>query len=69
MCQGQSGGGPRSQEERMEHINLLELKTAHMAVWIFAERLKPELIHLQMDNQSALAYIRKMGGTVNQNIN
>ena len=26
VCQGQSAGGPWSQEERREHINLLELK-------------------------------------------
>ena len=78
VCQGQSAGGPWSQEERREHINLLELKAVHMAVLIFADRLKPESIHLQMDNQAALAYIRKMGGggagkggggTLNQKMN
>ena len=42
VCQGQSTGGPWSNEERREHINLLELKAAYMAVLIFAERLKPE---------------------------
>ena len=42
VCRGQSTGGPWSKEERREHINLLELKAAHMAVLIFAERLKPE---------------------------
>ena len=62
VCQGQSAGGPWSQEGRREHINFLELKAAHMTVLVFAERLKPESIHLQMDNQAALAYIRKMGG-------
>ena len=47
-----------------------------MAVMIFAERLKPESIHQQMDNQAALSYIRKMGwrqgrggGQVNQKMN
>ena len=77
VCQGQSAGGPWSQEERREHINLLELKAAHMTVLIFAGRLKPESVHLQMGNQAALAYTRKMGkdgtgvggGTVNQRIN
>ena len=51
VCQGQSAGGPWPQEERREHINLLELKAAHMAVLIFAELLKPKSIYLQMDNQ------------------
>ena len=32
-----------------------------MAVMIFAKRLKPESTHYQIDNQAALAYIRKMG--------
>ena len=45
VCQGQSAGGPWSQEERREHINLLKLNAAHMTVLIFAERLKPESIH------------------------
>ena len=61
--------GPWSQEERREPINLLELKTAQMAVMTFAERLKPESIHLQMDDHTALAYIRKMQDKVNQNMN
>ena len=69
VCQGQSAGGPWSQEERREHINLLELKAAHMVVLIFTQRLKPDSTHLQMDNQAALAYIRKMWGTVNQKMN
>ena len=33
------------QKKRRKHINLFELKAAHMAVMIFAERLKPESIH------------------------
>ena len=69
MCQGKSSGGPWLQEERREPINLLELKAAHMTVMTFAERLKPESIHLQMDNHAALAYIRKMEVKVNQNMN
>ena len=49
VCQGQSAGGPWSQEERREH----------MVVLIFAKKLKLESIHLQMDNKVALAYIKK----------
>ena len=33
-------------------MNLLELKAAHTVVLIFAERLKPESIHLQMASQA-----------------
>ena len=40
-----------------------------MVVLIFTQRLKPDWTHLQMDNQAALAYIRKMWGTVNQKMN
>lgn len=57
------------QEERKENINLFELKAAHIAVLISAERLKRESIHLQMNNQVTLAYIKKMEGTVNQKMN
>ena len=49
VCQGQSAGGPWSQEERRGHMVVS--------------------IHLQTDNKVALAYIKKMRGTVNQKMN
>ena len=61
VCQGQSAGGPWPQEERREHINLLELKAAHMAVLIFAELLKPKSVYLQMDNQ-VISVLKKNKG-------
>ena len=69
VCQGQPAGGLWSEKERLEHINLLELKAVYLAIMMFAGKLKPLSIHLQMDNQAALNYIVKMGGTVSREMN
>jgi len=60
-CGRVSVGGQWTKEERKEHINVLELKTALLAIRTFTKNTNPKSIHLLLDNQVALAYVTKMG--------
>ena len=66
-CQGQTTGGPWTLEEQKNHINILELKAAQLAILTFTY-MHPQVhsIHLQTDNMVALSYIVKMGETHNK---
>ena len=64
--QGISAGGHWSAEEAKEHINVLELRAATLALKTF---LPPQLpgpkdVHLRIDNTTAVAYINNRGGTL-----
>lgn len=50
--------------ERDEHINVLELKAAFLAVKYFCERSVNEHVQLMLDNTTAIKYIVKMGGRI-----
>ena len=62
-CQGTSTGGPWSQEEQKAHINILELKSVHLAILTFKKFQIVQRIHVQTDTKIALSYLVKMGGT------
>ena len=64
MCEGTRTGGPWSQAERMLHINCLELTAATLVVQAFAKDSSGISILLQLDKQTAAAYINHLGGTV-----
>jgi hypothetical protein len=53
-----------SPEESQQHINVLELKAAYLAIQAFTRNRKPPTahIHLRIDNTTAVAYINKRGG-------
>ena len=57
-------GGRWSPEESQQHINVLELKAAYLAVQAFTRNRKPPPAHilLRMDNTTAVAYLNKRGG-------
>ena len=65
FCQKTSVGGVWSQAEQALHINILELRAAKFVILTFCRYQKDLAVHVQMDNQSALAYLVKMGGTRN----
>ena len=50
-------------QERAEHINLLELKAAFLALQTFASNRSGLHILLLIDNMMAIAYINHKGGT------
>ena len=68
LCQGIRTEGPCSQAKQQMHINCLELLAAALAVKCFAKD-KNILIHLRMDDTTALNYINKLGGTVSPDLN
>ncbi|XP_051159201.1 uncharacterized protein LOC127280329 [Leptopilina boulardi] len=61
-CGNEKARGLWSKEERMMHINYLEIKAAFLALKCFASSLFNKQILLRIDNLTALAYINKMGG-------
>jgi len=52
-----------SSQEQLWHINVLELKAAEYAVRAYTKGMMNIHVHLKLDNSTAVAYIRKMGGT------
>ena len=67
--QGQTTGRPWSEEEQKSRINVLDLKTAKLAIMSFALKERDEIsVHLYMDNMMALSDLMKIGGTKNQEL-
>ena len=56
--------GPWNHSEQGMHINYLELLAATLAVKTFLKGQTGKSVLLQLDNQTAVAYINSMGGTV-----
>ena len=63
-CQGTQTGGPWSQQEKNLHINCLELLAATLAVKTFLKKQTNKRVLLLLDNQTAVAYVNNLGGTV-----
>lgn len=61
FCNGQRRHGYWSDLEQQEHINVLELKAAFMALKSFATNMSQCNILCRVDNTTALAYINRMG--------
>ena len=55
--------GRWSPAEASLHINALELLAGSLAVQTFARRNRHSTVLLQMDNQAAISYVNRMGGT------
>lgn len=51
-------------QRQMSHINRLELEAVYIALNTWREPLKDRQIHLYIDNQVAMSYVRKAGGGV-----
>ena len=62
LCQKTMIGGVWSQAEKALHINILELRAAKFAIITFCRYKKDLAVHVQMDNQAALAYLLKNRG-------
>ena len=66
---GPATGGPWSREEKETlHINILELMAAELAIKSFVNLRPVSSLHIWIDNQVALTYLVKMGGTKNQHL-
>ena len=60
VCQGMSTQGIWSDQERLEHINQLELKAAFYALKAFTKDMTNTQVHLKVDNRATVAQINKM---------
>ena len=69
VCNRIRTGGPWNPQERLMHINCLELLAAQIAIKCFAKNKSNLTIHLKMDSVSALRYINKLGGTISPELN
>ena len=64
VCNGTRTGGPWSQSEQGMHINCLELLAATLAAKTFLKGQIGQSVLLQLNNQTTVAYINNMEGTV-----
>lgn len=63
FCEGEGVQGVWDDQERRLHINELELIAVQRALSHFASNLSDRTLTLQINNKSAICYLRKMGGT------
>ena len=63
VCNGVRIRGLWSQEERLHHINYLELLAGAFALKSFTKEQILLHVRLRMDNTTAIAYINKLGAT------
>ena len=61
-CQGTNTGGPWTASEQSEHINLLEMKAAFLALQSFCSKRTSISVLLLMDNITAISYLNRLGG-------
>ena len=62
-CQGVTTQGQWSSIERDQHINVLELRAADLAIRAFTRRWQGQRIRVVMDNTTAVSLITVMGST------
>lgn len=60
---GQTVSGMWSSQVREEHINLLEMRAALLAISHFKEQLSASPLVLATDNSTVVAYLKNQGGT------
>ena len=56
-------GGHWCLEERIQHINVLELQVAFLAIKALLPKIDKPHVQFAIDNQTAVTYINKLGGT------
>ncbi len=69
FCQGQTWQGPWSGSDVVQHINYLELRALEIACKLLCGRIEGLTVKVLMDNATAVAYIKKQGGTRSPNLN
>ena len=67
-CGEISSGGLWQSWEKEEHINVLEMKAALIALKTFVKGNHLKLVHLLIDNRTALAHIVKIGRPTNPTV-
>ena len=62
-CQGTTTQGQWSEEERTQHISVLELKAAKLALKSFTHLWQGSRVRFRLDNTTAVSQILKMGSS------
>ena len=62
-CQGKSTNGKWFSQESIQHINLLVLKAAFLALKTFLKDQSHKVVLLKLDNSTAVANLNNKGGT------
>ena len=68
MCQGIGTVGLQPKKKQEYHINLLELLKINFALVTFSKMMNFKSVHIEVDNQTALSCLLKMGGRKNQEL-
>lgn len=70
-CKSETTGGKWSTEDKSkhQHINVLELKAALLALQCFAKGLSGVHVRLRLDNKAAVSYVNHLGGTRSYQLN
>ena len=63
VCESQRTIGCWSDSERTQHINVLELKAAFLALNSFLKNQSHKVVCLRMDTTTAVAHVNNKGGT------
>ena len=63
VCESQRTNWRWSDSERSQHINVLELKAAFLALTSFLKNQSHRVVRLRMDNTTAVAHVNNKGGT------
>ncbi|XP_067685443.1 uncharacterized protein [Haliotis asinina] len=63
-----SVSGRWAEDEVTLHINVLELRAVRRVFGSFVESVRGQVVRLEMDNQTAMTYILKQGGTVSPSL-
>ena len=63
VCKSQRTNGHWSDSERTQHINVLELKAAFLALKSFLKNQSHKVVCLRMDNTTAVAHVNNKGST------
>ena len=63
-CQGKSTNGEWSSQQSIQHINLLKLKAAFLALKTFLKNQSHKVVLLKLDNSAVVAYLNNKGGTL-----
>ena len=66
--ESKTGSGLWSQEEKFLHINVLEMRAAHLAIRYFSQSLRNKIVLLASDNTSVVWYLKKQGGTKSRDL-
>ena len=62
LWQDQTTTGVWSEEEHLQHFNVLELKSVYYALKAFTKQMTDVHVHMRVDNMSTMAQINNIGG-------